>query len=191
MSRANPYIDATSLPLGQTAKKTAAQLDFASLAALLYAQAWAVHRGGRKAPLSVVIRRAVMAYARHIETIAASEPTAPAAPGERPGPQSWNELQALKQAGQGAGARCLHSGPLTEDLAQALTMQRLDALPASAPDQPWPSFSGVLYGPEVEARRVAARAELDASVAAHLDAIARSPRGNAIGLRRHLVQPAE
>lgn len=176
------------LSLQGTSKKTAAHLDFASLAALHYAQAWAINRGDRRAPLSLILRRALVVYVAHLEAIThADETSPPAGKGLLPGYRSRGEGRDLERAGEGRGALCPESGLLTEEEAQASALERLDALPALPAGDPWPTFNAVLYGREVVARGRAEHQALEARVAAHLEAVAKTPKGRATGLHRALT----
>lgn len=172
------------VPLHGTVKKTAAHLDFKSLAALQYAEAWAVNRGHRRAPLSLILRRALRVYAAHLEATGKAEPTAPAKAGEPLGPLTLREVRALEDAGKGGGALHPENGLLTEASAQSLTLRRLEVLSTLPPDQPWPTFADTLHGAEVVARGRAAHMELEASVSRHLEATASKVKGRLKGPRR-------
>ncbi len=70
-----------SLTLQGTSRKTTADMDFSSLAALQYAQAWAINRRDRKASLSLILRRALAVYVAHLEAITHADGTPPLATG--------------------------------------------------------------------------------------------------------------
>lgn len=176
---------ARPLPLKGTSKKTAAHLDFASLAALHYAQAWGSNRGHRKAPLSLILRRALAVYVAHLEAITHADATSPPTmTGLLPGYRTLSEARDLERASEGRGALCPACGLLTEEKAQALAVTRLEALTALLPGDPWPTFDAVLYGADVVARSRADRHTLEAQVAGHLEAIAKTPKGRLAGLHR-------
>jgi hypothetical protein len=171
----------TTLPLERTHKQTAFNLDFASHTAMHYAQAWAVSRGGRKPHLSAIARRALVAYARHLEGI---ETTARTQQTDR---ARVAELRALRSSSSGTGALTTHHGLMTEAQAQARALERLTALHASGPQSTaegttWPTFGDLLHGPEVEARSRAFVAAVNASTEEHLDAIHSSAWGRLKGL---------
>ncbi len=176
---------ARTLALKGTSKKTAADLDFASLAALRYAQAWAINRGDCRAPLSLILRRALAVYVAHLEAIThADETSPPTEKGLLPGYRSRGEAMTLKRAGEGAGALCPASGLMTEEVAQRHALGRLEALPELPAEAPWPAFGEILYGADVVARSRADQIALEARVEAYMEDMARTPQGRLMGLHR-------